>query len=228
MTRQMTDQNLYKLLESHLPANAVHYGYDLWADHQFNFKVTKSRSSKYGDYRYSARSGQHSITVNGDLNVYAFLVTYLHEVAHLLTYKTNPRIALPHGKEWKANFRKLMLPMLSDLVFPKDILDPLAHHMKNPKATSSADHVLSAALRKYDAQTGLVHLGEINLGVVFRLNKRVFKTESKKRTRIVCEEVKSGRKYLISKIALVDIVTDNSQASYNSIAASPEAKKSLF
>lgn len=202
----MTDKNLYNLLESHLPANAVHYAYDLWAEHQFNFKVTKRRNSKYGDYRYSPRSGEHSITVNGDLNIYAFLVTYLHEVAHLVTYKTHSRVALPHGKEWKSNFRKLMLPMLSNLVFPEDILQPLAHHMKNPKATSSADHRLSAALRKYDEQTGLVHLGEINIGAVFRLNKRIFKAESKRRTRIVCEEIKSGRKYLISKIALVDLM----------------------
>lgn len=214
----MTDKNLYNLLESHLPANAVHYAYDLWAEHQFNFKVTKSRSSKYGDYRYSPRTGEHSITVNGDLNVYAFLVTYLHEVAHLVTYKANARVALPHGKEWKANFRKLMLPMLSDLVFPNDILDPLAHHMKNPKATSSADHLLSAALRKYDAQNSLVHLGEVNLGVVFRLNKRVFKAESKRRTRIVCEEIKSGRKYLISKIALVDIVKSEAPSNSSCLA----------
>lgn len=210
----MTDRNLYSLLENHLPTDAVHYAYDLWAEHQFNFKVTKSRTSKYGDYRYTPRTGQHTITVNGDLNIYAFLVTYLHEVAHLVTYKANPRVALPHGKEWKANFRMLMLPMLSDLVFPQDILDPLSHHMKNPRATSSADHRLNAALRKYDEQTGLVHLGEIKLGDIFRLNKRVFKAESKRRTRIVCEEIKSGRKYLISKIALVDIVTDDSNATY--------------
>lgn len=202
----MTESNLYNLLKSHLPDNAVHYAYDLWDEHQFNFKVTRSRSSKYGDYRFSPRSGQHSITVNGDLNAYAFLVTYLHEVAHLVTYKANPRVALPHGKEWKSNFRELMLPMLSDLIFPKDILAPLASHMKNPKATSSADHSLSAALRRYDEQNGLVHLGEINLGTVFRLNKRVFKSESKRRTRIVCEEIKSGKKYLISKIALVDVM----------------------
>ncbi len=210
-TRQlMADRNLYNLLENHLPQNAIHYAYDLWAEHRFNFKVTRSRSSKYGDYRYNPRSGEHSITVNGDLNPYAFLVTYIHEVAHLVTYKSHSRAALPHGKEWRSHFRQLMLPMLSDLVFPKDILDPLSHHMKNPKATSSADHRLSEALRKYDEQTGLVHLGEVNLGVVFRLNKRIFKAESKRRTRIVCEEIKSGRKYLISKIALVDIVSDDS------------------
>src|SRR5690606_2481355 len=129
-TRQlMADRNLYNLLENHLPQNAIHYAYDLWAEHRFNFKVTRSRSSK-----------------NGDLNPYAFLVTYIHEVAHLVTYKSHSRAALPHGKEWRSHFRQLMLPMLSDLVFPKDILDPLTNHMRNPRATSSADHRLSAAL----------------------------------------------------------------------------------
>lgn len=200
----MTDNNFYNLLKSHVPANAVHYAYDLWAEHQFNFKVTKKRNSKYGDYRYSPVSGVHSITVNGDLNMYAFLVTYLHEIAHLLTYKLSRKRTAPHGKEWKKNFQTLMAPMLNNLVFPDDILSALKHHMKNPKATSSADHELSRMLRRYDAQIGLVHLGEINTGAIFKLNTRIFKKETKRRTRILCEEVASGKKYLISQIALVE------------------------
>lgn len=200
----MTDDNLYHLLKSHLPVNAVHYAYDLWAAHQFNFKVTKKRNSKYGDYRYNPMTGLHSITVNGDLNIYAFLITYLHEVAHLLTYKSSKKRPTPHGKEWKKSFQELMSPMLSNLVFPEDILLALKAHMKNPKATSSSDPILSITLRKYDEQKGLVHLGEINAGAIFKLNTRIFKKKAKRRTRVLCEEVKSGKKYLISQIALVE------------------------
>lgn len=200
----MTKNILYNLLNDHVPENAVHYAYDLWATHQFSFKVTKKRNSKYGDYRYDPKTGIHKISVNGDLNKFAFLVTFLHEVAHLVTCKVSGRRVDPHGKEWKRNFQLLMLPMLNNLVFPDDILGVLKPHMENPKATSSADHRLSACLRKYDEEKGLVHLGEISPGTIFKLNTRIFKKETKRRTRILCEEIKSGKKYLISQIALVE------------------------
>lgn len=200
----MSKNAFYLLLNSHIPENAVHYAYDLWVSHQFNFKVTRKRSSKYGDYRFNPLNGSHTITVNGDMNPYAFLVTYVHEAAHLVAYKRFGRKIAPHGVEWKRTFQELMDPVLSNLIFPEDILEALRSHMKNPKASSSADPHLNMCLRKYDENTGLVHLGEIKNGDLFKFNTRVFKKESLRRTRILCQEINSGRKYLISKVALVE------------------------
>ena len=200
----MKENNLYQLLKNHLPENAVHYAYDLWAVHGFTFKVTNKRKSKYGDYRFDPSLNTHTITVNGDLNPYAFLVTYIHEVAHLVVYQTKRKKLAPHGKEWKRSFQLLMAPMLSNLVFPENILLPLRRYMMNPKATSSSDPRLSIALRSYDDNVGLIALGEVKPGETFKFNSRLFQKESKRRTRIVCLEVKSGRKYLISQVAMVE------------------------
>ena len=200
----MPENAFYQLLKNHLPENAVHYAYDLWVSYQFRFKVTRKRNSKYGDYRYNPIDDSHTITINGDMNPFAFLVTYTHEVAHLVTYKRFGKKVAPHGSEWKKTFREVIEPVLSNLVFPDDILEALRRHMKNPKATSSSDPHLNVCLRKYDDNTGLVHLGEIKNGDLFKFNTRVFKKESMRRTRILCQEVKSGRKYLISQVALVE------------------------
>lgn len=57
-----------------------------WIDYfQCEFKISKSRATKLGDYRHPFRGVGHKISVNNNLNAYAFLVTTVHEFAHLLT-----------------------------------------------------------------------------------------------------------------------------------------------
>ena len=197
---------LNKLLTGYIPENAVPYCVDLWEQKPFHFKVTKKRNTKSGDYRFDPITRHHTITVNHDLNLYNFLITYIHEVAHLHTYVEFGRNALPHGKEWKRQFKILILPVLHDGVFPADILAPLAKHMKWPKATTYTDLPLIKALRKYDAQGPGHSLADLQQGDVFTFNQRTFKKEITKRTRVLCLELKTGRKYLIPKVALVELV----------------------
>lgn len=201
---KMSENYFYNLLNKHIPENAVHYAYDLWDRYPFDFKVTKKRNSKYGDYRFNPKDKSHTITINGDMNSFAFLLTYLHEVAHLIAFMNYGRKIAPHGKEWKRTFQEVINPVLSNLVFPDDILNVLQRHMLNPKATSASDPHLSVCLRKYDNTLGMIHLGEVHIGSIFKFNTRVFKKEAKRRTRILCQEINSGRKYLISQIALVE------------------------
>ena len=197
-------KKLYQILQKHVPENAVHYCLDLWTSIPFHFKVTRKRSTKLGDYRFDHRNGSHTITVNVDLNKYSFLITYIHEVAHLLTTERHGRKSQPHGKEWKSSLKELMGPVLSDLVFPTDILIPLKKHLKNPKASTYADPVLVNALRNHDEQkTDLVLLSTLEEGDIFEFNKRMYKKISLRRTRVLCQQADSSRKYLISKMALV-------------------------
>ncbi|MEO1055148.1 MAG: transcription elongation protein SprT [Bacteroidota bacterium] len=201
------EKRLFELLEKHVPENAVGYCFDLWKEAPFHFKVTRKRNTKAGDYRFDPRSRQHTITVNHDLNQYAFLITYVHEVAHLRIQQEFARRVSPHGVQWKNEFRTLMLPMLNDLVFPSDVLKPLAAHMRSPKASSYSDHRLTEALRKHDPQgENLVSLARVSNGSAFSLNNRVFKKGVLRRTRFICEEVDTGRNFLISKSALVEIL----------------------
>lgn len=200
----MVHKKYYHLFDNHFPDNASHYCYGLWVEHSFNFKITVRRNTKLGDYRYNPGTQSHAVSVNGDLNPYAFLITYIHEVAHLVTYKTYGKKVLPHGIQWKSSFQQLFQPVLNDLVFPPEVLGPLKNYLRDPKASSSSDQLLTRALRNFDKSSKLLHLAEIQSGKNFKFNKRVFQKEEIKRTRVLCKEVKTGRKYFISKIALVE------------------------
>lgn len=187
-----------------MPENAVHYCLDLWTAMPFHFKVTRKRNTKLGDYRFDRRNGSHSISVNHDLNHYSFLITYIHEVAHLLTRERFGRKTQPHGKEWKSIFKELMEPVMTDLIFPDVILKPLKKHLKNPKASSYADADLVHVLRQYDEQErDLVPLSTLDEGETFEFNNCIYKKLHLRRTRVLCQHSESSRKYLISKMALV-------------------------
>ncbi len=193
----------FKTFEQFFPENVVHYCYDLWVAHRFTFKITRERITKLGDYRFDPDHQLHAISVNNNLNQYAFLITYLHEVAHLLTYHQLGKKAVPHGKEWKENFRLLLLPVMNDLVFPEDILVPLRRYMIDPKASSHSDQNLASALSTYNSDAPGTLLSQVDIGSRFIFRERVFEKEQVKRTRVLCKEVISGRKYSISKIARV-------------------------
>jgi len=198
---------IYRIFEHHVPDTVSHYCFDLWEQNKFNFIVTKRRSTKLGDYRYNGNDKSHTITVNNNLNKFSFLVTYLHEVAHLITFLKYKSKVSPHGVEWKNNFQDLLIPILNDLVFPSDIMVHLKRYIHNPKASSCSDHNLAKALAAYDTnEDSLIHLSEVKMGNTFRFNSKVYQMEAAKRTRIICKEISSGRKYLISGIAQVELL----------------------
>lgn len=197
-------QKLYKIFQRHVPDNAVHYCLDLWSALPFNFKVTRKRHSKLGDYRYNPVNKSHAITVNHDLNKYSFLITYIHEVAHLLTTERNGRKSAPHGASWQANFKELMEPVMTDLIFPDDVLAPLKNHMREPKASTYTDAKLLHALRNYDdSPSDLVPLVHLDEGDIFEFNNLMYKKIHLRRTRVLCQQSGTTRKFLISKMALV-------------------------
>ena len=74
-----------------------------------------------GDYRNAVNGKNHRVTVNGNLNTYAFLITLLHELAHLLAYEQYGNRIFAHGKEWKSIYGKLLHDFLSRKIFPEDI-----------------------------------------------------------------------------------------------------------
>ena len=199
---------LKDLFIKHLPADAVEYCIQLHEQNTFIFKISRKRSTKLGDFKYDPATGIHQITVNNDLNPYSFLITYVHEVAHHVTYSKYKRSVNPHGVEWKENFKNLMLPILNPAVFPENLLRVLAKHLKNPKASSCNDSALMKVLSNYNAEKSNF-LADLPIGTEFMLGKRKFKKESLRRTRFVCMELSTGKKYLISKSATVSLATSN-------------------
>ena len=103
-----------------------------------------------------------------------------------------------HGEQWKKTFQQLMSPVLSEEIFPVELLSVLRRHMANPKASSFSDSELTAALRKFDkSQSAVILLSQLPEGSVFGLNGRWFKKGKLKRTRVMCREVNTKRDYLV-------------------------------
>ena len=168
--------------------------------------VKKERKTRHGDYR-QLQNGKHQITVNGSLNKYRFLITLIHEIAHLEAYKAYGKFIKPHGTEWKRTFQYLMLPFLNPEVFPTEMLPLLAKHFKNPKASSDTDVQLAYALKQFDANTNKTFIFEIPLQSTFKIyNGRIFKKLKKRRTRYECVEVLTGKTYLLNANVEVTII----------------------
>jgi hypothetical protein len=173
--------------------------------HTIHLTLTRHRESLHGDYRPPSRQHPyHRITVNATLNSYSFLITLLHELAHLTTTVAYGLKAAPHGKEWKEEFRKVLLPFVGKDIFPADVERALNAYLRNPAASTCTDPRLYKALAQHDpAQTGRVHADEIAIGQRFELGGRLFTKLAELRTRSRCREEASGRIYFVQGIALV-------------------------
>jgi hypothetical protein len=202
-------EKLKEILAQKLPATAINYAVELWVKEPFSFKITATRKSKLGDFRYRRDRQIQTITINADLNPYQFLLTYIHEVAHLHAFLRFGIEIASHGAEWKSTFQLLMIPILSTTFFPIDLLIPLRKHMTNPKASSSTDLFLMKEMSKYDDKSvnqENIFLSDIKPGNRFLLSGREFEKGETRRTRVLCQEVKSGKKYLIAQLAKVKLI----------------------
>lgn len=196
------------VFDQYLPATAATYGRQLWQQHQFQFRVSKPRRSRLGDFK-ALPGGTLHITVNADLNPYAFLLTYVHEVAHAVVHRQTQAARRrvrpkPHGPQWQLAFQQLMQPLLTEAVYPLAILEPLRDYLRQPAATSFANPALTNALRQADQKpAGQILLQDVPEGQAFLFAKKTFVRGTFRRTRIVCKEVGSGRSYTILAHALV-------------------------
>ena len=178
--------------------------------HQYKVHLTvaKERKSILGDYRHRTHHTNHRISVNGNLNKYAFLVTLLHEIAHLLTFEEYGRRVQAHGREWKMIFSGLLKQFVENKVFPADVEYELLQSLHNPAASSCAEEGLLRVLRNYDERKdGHRLVEELPAGSIFRLKDgRVFRKGEKLRKRFKCAEVATGKLYLFSPVYEVELV----------------------
>ena len=206
----MSREKISAILSKYLPEPAVDDCTTMVIQKNIHLKITKGRLSKYGDYR-PLNSGQgHRITVNHDLNPYSFLITFIHEVAHLQTFVKFKQYHVPHGKEWKNEFRILLSDFIIRGVFPGDIKIALARYVQDPAASSCSDHNLLRTLRKYDQrENDLAHLEDLPEHAIFSLyqsrSSLVFKKGHKIRSRFHCIEINSKRVYFVSPLAEVQL-----------------------
>lgn len=174
-------------------------------DLNVDFVISKPRKTKLGDFRPKHGNSRARITVNVDLNPYHFLVTTIHEFAHLGCFLKHKNSVAPHGAEWKSVYKTLLSNFVEHNEFPQDLVLAINRHLDNPAASSCSCSILSAALRNYDDDPGTL-LQEIAPGQVFLFQKIAYKLLHKRRTRFLCMRVSDEKKYLISGQAKVDEV----------------------
>jgi hypothetical protein len=210
---RLSPESIEKIFGPYIPPGALDMLIVCLQGHDLECRVTRNRATKCGDFRPSRNNQLPRITVNRDLNPYAFLLTLIHEVAHFFVYleteksnlflvrKHRPR---PHGIEWKKRFTGLMQPFISQNIFPQDIEKALVSYFENPGASASSDARLQRLLQGFDPPGKHLRVSEIpDQGLFVISTGRVFLKMERLRKRYRCMCMKTKRIYLVNPDALV-------------------------
>ncbi len=198
-----------QVLIKYIPENAVELIVEWIIEYGIHLKITKERATKLGDFRptHGTHRG-HTITINYNLNQYAFLITLIHEIAHFTTWNTHHNRVRPHGIEWKNEFKRLMIPFLQDSIFPSDVLKNVKTYINNPAASSCVDEDLMRSLKQFDSNFSLT-VEDLPMSALFKLKTgRIFRKGEQRRKYFRCEEIGSNKHYLINPLAEVELISD--------------------
>lgn len=198
-------------LEPFLPPQTFPAVLEYLHRYKVHLTIARERRSILGNYRHRTPQQAHRISVNGNLNQYQFLITLLHELAHLLTFEGWGNKVQSHGQEWKRIFGELLAQFIQHKIFPADIESALLKSISNPAASSCADMGLLKTLRRYDVKKGTgILVEELPPEALFKTGDgRVFKKGTKARKRFKCIEVATGRLYLFSPVYEVEVLSSH-------------------
>lgn len=194
------------LLEQFLPNGAFEQIAPFFRTHTIHLTLTNERRSVLGDYRQPiAGSPYHRISINANLNPYSFLITLLHELAHMFTFLHFGHKASPHGKEWKTQFRHILIPFMGKRFFPADVEKALHVYLHNPAASTCTDPCLYKSLYKYDEhKPGFKLVDDVAMNHFFETEDgAIYQKIEKLRTRNKCKNLTTGKVYLFQGIVEV-------------------------
>ena len=176
--------------------------------YKVHLTITRERQSILGNYRNKVFDKNHRISVNGNLNKYAFLITLLHELAHLLANEKYGHTIQPHGRQWKDEYGKILNEFIPKKVFPAEVEKLLLQSLSNPAATTCAEPNLIRALKKYDVKKeGYFFVEELPEECLFKVNNgAIFKKGARIRKRFKCVEISTNKIYLFSPVYEVALV----------------------
>lgn len=186
-----------------LPPNTFEEVAQYFQDHTIHLTLTRERKSVLGDYRHPSRDAPfHRISINATLHHYSFLITLLHELAHMLVFIQYQGKVMPHGNEWKMQFQKMLIPYIGKSFFPKDIDNALIKYLNNPKASTCTDTNLYKALYRYsNSKEGWTLLEDVAVGTTFSIEGgKQYQLLEKRRTRFRCKETGTDKMYLFPSI----------------------------
>lgn len=199
------ETSLY-MLQHFLPPQTFDMVAPYFMSHTIHLTLTNERKSVLGDYRVPTKDNPfHRISINVNLNPYNFLITLIHELAHLLTWVHFKDNVAPHGKEWKTQFRHMLIPFIGKKIFPADVERALLAYIRNPAASTCTDPELYKSLYKYDTKKpGYKLVDDIEVGQWFVTDDgRIFEKVDHLRTRCLCRDIGNNKRYYFQGIAEV-------------------------
>jgi SprT protein len=184
-------------LRQFLPDDSFEHIVHYLTDYKVKMTVTQGRKSILGQFKYDNRTGQNSISVNGDLQAYNFLLTLAHEVAHCICFNKYKKTVLPHGKEWQVINGQVLNELIDAQIFPDDIVAVLKKNLYSQRA-SCGDLELEKVLMKYDTtQSHLSTVSQLSIGQKFLTpDGGQFLVKEKRRTRYLCIDINTNKEYL--------------------------------
>ncbi len=189
-------------LAKYIPQESLEDVLQYLVHYKVHLTITRKRISVLGDYRHPLPGKNHRISVNGNLNPYSFLVTLLHELAHLVAFEKYRNRIQPHGREWQKEYGDILRHFIGKNVFPADIRLALSENLHSPAASSCGDEKLLRALKKYDRTNGTTVAVEqiLEQALFATADGRVFRRGQKLRTRLKCQEVATGKWFLFNAL----------------------------
>lgn len=205
--QQITKNYFVEKIGDKFPPETIDFVYDIFSNEKFSLKSTAPRASKKGDFRYFPNTGKSPvISINGDLCTYEFLLVFLHEVAHYNLYaKRIIRNVPSHGVEWKVEYFNLIQQLLTTCALPDDIAETFEKYTRNIKSSSAFDMDLETVFQKYRTHSdeSLTNLNQLKVGDKFIFKRDIFELNEFLRTRTICTNLRSNRKFYIHGAAYV-------------------------
>lgn len=199
-------KQLAKQLEDFIPISACNLVAALLVKKNAQLTISKPRKTKLGDYRPPIQQAYHRISVNGDLNPYAFLLVTIHEFAHLLVWNNHRGKVKAHGKEWKSHYKQLYQRF--EDCFPENLQAILNDHFSNLSAATLNNPLLIRKLIHMDSDVEITLLKDLKASDCFTLEGKEFKIIEKRRTRYLCQNLNNRKTYLVSGVAIVNRVNE--------------------
>ena len=194
-------------ISPYIPASVVPFVTQLINHTGVDLRLKNKLKNKLGDYRAPYNGTGHRITVNNDLNQYQFLITLLHEFAHLLNWNKHESKVKSHGEEWKQEFKTILNNDVVKDCFPDDIKEALDKHLLKLRSSCSLDIELQRVFFNYDESSSKVFIADLSNGMTFAIdNGREFLVIKKLRKRLKCREISSNRIYLFNPAHAVNLV----------------------
>ncbi len=196
-------------LNTYLPKGSFDDVAKFLLQYKVHLTITRERKSILGDYRNKVHNKNHRISVNGNLNKFSFLITLLHELGHLVAYEKYGNRIQPHGREWKKEFGEILAGFINKKIFPENIEKELASSVINAAASSCAEEGLLRVLKTYDVRKpGIYFVEELPTGSIFRVKGgKTYTRQNRVRKRFICRENATGKLFLFSPVAEVELVS---------------------